>query len=61
MVEAASVYDRLGQGPAASFHAPAPAAGAERPRQQAIYEMRTYLLHPGYGSVPKLLEAFREG
>lgn len=26
-----------------------------------IYEQRTYQLHPGYGSVPKLLEAFRKG
>ena len=28
---------------------------------QVIYELRSYQLHPGYGSVPKLLEAFRKG
>ena len=29
---------------------------------QAIYEMRSYQMHPGYnGPVPKLLEAFRQG
>jgi NIPSNAP len=27
----------------------------------AMYELRQYQLHPGYGSVPKLIEAFRKG
>lgn len=26
-----------------------------------MYELRSYQLHPGYGSVPKLLEAFKKG
>ncbi len=31
------------------------------PPLQVIYELRNYQLHPGYGSVPKLLEAFARG
>ena len=27
----------------------------------AMYELRQYQLHPGYGSVPKLIEAFKKG
>lgn len=27
----------------------------------ALYELRQYQLHPGYGSVPKLMEAFEKG
>jgi hypothetical protein len=26
-----------------------------------VYEYRQYQLHPGYGSVPKLLAAFADG
>jgi hypothetical protein len=26
-----------------------------------VYELRQYQLHPGYGSVPKLLAAFADG
>lgn len=28
---------------------------------QVMYELRTYQLHPGYGSVPKLIETFAKG
>jgi len=36
---------------------PAPQSGTP----PALYELRQYQLHPGYGSVPKLIEAFRKG
>ena len=28
---------------------------------QALYELRNYQMHPGYGSVPKLIDAFTKG
>jgi hypothetical protein len=36
---------------------PAPQPGTP----PAMYELRQYQLHPGYGSVPKLIEAFKKG
>lgn len=36
---------------------PAPQLGTP----PAMYELRQYQLHPGYGSVPKLIEAFKKG
>jgi hypothetical protein len=39
----------------------ATAAHIPYPMAQVIYELRNYQLHPGYGSVPKLLEAFAKG
>lgn len=33
----------------------------ERGTAPALYELRQYTLHPGYGSVPKLIETFRKG
>lgn len=59
MLEAQHVYAATGAGPAAAFQPPA--AQQQQEQRQAVYEMRTYLMHPGYGSVPKLLEAFAEG
>lgn len=66
MVEARALYAAVGAPGAAAFKAPTPAAaaasgsGAAAPRP-ALYELRQYQLHPGYGSVPKLLRAFEEG
>ena len=37
------------------------ASQLERGTAPALYELRQYNLHPGYGSVPKLIEAFRKG
>ncbi|KAI8464487.1 MAG: hypothetical protein J3K34DRAFT_440321 [Monoraphidium minutum] len=54
MVEAAALYAATGASGAAAF---APPAGGG----PGLYELRQYQLHPGYGSVPKLLKAFEEG
>ncbi|KAF6240403.1 hypothetical protein COO60DRAFT_1709046 [Scenedesmus sp. NREL 46B-D3] len=56
MVESAAVYDALGKPGAASFRSP-----AQTLPNTPVYEMRQYQLHPGYGSVPKLLAAFADG
>lgn len=66
MVEAVNVYERLGLSPAALFKPQLGLGGTHPPEQQAgqrqsIYEMRSYMLHPGYGVVPKLMDAFGEG
>lgn len=54
MVEATGLYKAVGASGAAAFTAPE----SGRP---GMYEWRQYQLHPGYGSVPKLLKAFEEG
>mmetsp|Transcript_32859 Transcript_32859/g.72584 ORF Transcript_32859/g.72584 Transcript_32859/m.72584 type:complete len:271 (-) Transcript_32859:35-847(-) len=54
MLQAQPLYDALGLPHTQDFQPP----GRD---PKAIYEMRTYQLHPGYGSVPKLVEAFRKG
>lgn len=59
MLEAQKVYEATGCSPAASFQPPT--ATAQHVNRQPVYELRQYLMHPGYGSVPKLLEAFAEG
>jgi len=56
MSEAWGVYSATSSSGAAGFRAPAH-TGATPP----VYELRQYQLHPGYGSVPKLLAAFQEG
>jgi len=56
-LEATSVYEAINKQPAAYFTSPPPAAGSK----PAMYEMRTYLMHPGYPNVPKLLGAFAKG
>jgi hypothetical protein len=53
MLEAAQLYAATGTPGAAAFAPPPGPAG--------MYELRQYQLHPGYGSVPKLLKAFEEG
>jgi hypothetical protein len=53
MLEATGLYTATGAPGAAAFVAPSGAPG--------MYELRQYQLHPGYGSVPKLLKAFEEG
>lgn len=55
---AASVLEAAGAVPLHKFVSPPrPPPGSPPP----VYELRQYQLHPGYGSVPKLLEAFRRG
>ncbi|WIA12449.1 hypothetical protein OEZ85_012484 [Tetradesmus obliquus] len=56
MVESAAVYEALGKPGAAAFRSP-PQTLPNNP----VYEYRQYQLHPGYGSVPKLLAAFADG
>ncbi|KAG1676124.1 hypothetical protein FOA52_004964 [Chlamydomonas sp. UWO 241] len=57
MLEAGPVYEALSLPPTRDSAAPAGSSSSA----PGIYEQRTYQLHPGYGSVPKLLEAFRKG
>lgn len=54
MVESTQLYTATGSPGAAAFK---PLGGAVR----GMYELRQYQLHPGYGSVPKLLKAFEDG
>lgn len=54
LLEAAAVYDAVGMPPTHLFKSP-PADPA------AIYEQRTYQMHPGHGVVPKLVQAFSKG
>ncbi|EFJ42285.1 hypothetical protein VOLCADRAFT_107330 [Volvox carteri f. nagariensis] len=56
MLEARPIYEALELPPTALFSSP-PTAGPAK----VVYEMRSYQLHPGYGSVPKLVEAFSAG
>ncbi|KAF8071348.1 NIPSNAP3A [Scenedesmus sp. PABB004] len=60
MLESAPVYAALGLPGAAGFASPRGPAGAA-PEGSPVYELRQYQLHPGYGSVPKLLAAFADG
>lgn len=55
MREATQVYEALQLPPTASFVSPSASTGP------GMYEVREYLLHPGYGSVPKVLESFKQG
>jgi len=55
MLEATQLYAATDSPGAAAFKPPAAAIGA------GMYEFRQYMLHPGYGSVPKLIKAFEEG
>jgi hypothetical protein len=61
MLESKPIYAALGLPATAAFQGPThgPRAPGEPPA--AMYELRTYQLHPGYGSVPKLYEAFSKG
>ncbi|GFR52604.1 hypothetical protein Agub_g15202, partial [Astrephomene gubernaculifera] len=55
--EARPIYQALQLQPTALFRSPPkPAAPAK-----VVYELRTYQLKPGYGSVPALVEAFSKG
>ena len=54
MVLLTGLYQAVGAGGAAAFMPPQ----VDTP---GMYEWRQYQLHPGYGSVPKLLKAFEEG
>ncbi|GLC46162.1 hypothetical protein PLESTB_001196400 [Pleodorina starrii] len=56
MLEARPIYEALKLPPTALF-SPPPKEGPAK----VVYEMRSYQLHPGYGSVPKLVEAFSAG
>ncbi|KXZ48796.1 hypothetical protein GPECTOR_25g380 [Gonium pectorale] len=56
MLEARPIYQALQLPPTALF-TPPPKTGAAK----VVYELRSYQLHPGYGSVPKLMEAFSAG
>ncbi|KAL6755198.1 hypothetical protein V8C86DRAFT_2682474 [Haematococcus lacustris] len=56
MLEAGAVYQALGLPPAAQYKPPANTA-----HTKVMYELRSYQLHPGYGSVPKLVQAFAQG
>ncbi|GIL49252.1 hypothetical protein Vafri_5380 [Volvox africanus] len=56
MLEARPIYEALDLPPTALFNPP-PKEGSAK----VVYEMRSYQLHPGYGSVPKLVEAFSAG
>lgn len=56
MLESKPIYAALGIPATADFKGTAPAGGGT-----AMYELRSYQLHPGYGSVPKLYEAFGKG
>eukprot|EP00775_Hariotina_reticulata_P015155 gene15155-biopygen1975 len=56
MVEAGSIYSAVGRSGAAAFRSP-PQTLPNTP----VYEFRQYQLHPGYGSVPKLMAAFADG
>lgn len=59
MLESKPIYEALNM-PATAHYKP-PAAAAASSSGPAMYELRTYQLHPGYGSVPKLYEAFSKG
>ena len=54
MLEAPGIFAATGAPGAAAFQSPAGVS-------PGLYEWRQYQLHPGYGSVPKLLRAFEEG
>ena len=55
---ATAVLDSAGAAPLQQYTSPPrPPPGAA----PAVYELRQYQLKPGYGSVPKLLQAFRQG
>ncbi|KAG2444417.1 hypothetical protein HXX76_001170 [Chlamydomonas incerta] len=56
MLEARPIYAALQLPPTAQFKAP-PKTGSGK----VVYELRSYQLSPGYGSVPKLVEAFSAG
>ena len=58
MRHAAEVHAVAGAGSAASFESPPRSGPGSQP---AVYEMRTYQLHPGYGNVPAVLKAFQSG
>lgn len=60
LVEAWPVYEALGLKGAASFKPASPQASSNH-GGKPTYELRTYQLQPGYGSVPKLVEEFRKG
>ncbi|KAG2447150.1 hypothetical protein HYH02_007896 [Chlamydomonas schloesseri] len=58
MLEARPIYAALQLPPTAQFKAPPKAPGSSG---KVVYELRSYQLSPGYGSVPKLVEAFSAG
>lgn len=55
---AGSVLDAAGSLPLQELAAK---SGVGQDGPPGMYELRHYQLHPGYGSVPKLLEAFQKG
>lgn len=61
MVESQQVYSALGMPPSAARFRPPQAATATAAGAKPVYELRSYQLHPGYGTVPKVLEAFAQG
>jgi hypothetical protein len=61
MVEATKLYDATGAPGAAAFAPAAASSSGGSGGATGMYELRQYQLHPGYGSVPKLLKAFEEG
>ena len=58
MRHAVEVHEAAGVGSAASFKSTQRAEPGSPP---AVYEMRSYQLHPGYGNVPAVLKAFKSG
>ena len=58
---AAAVLDAAGSVPIREAAAGNGAWSREEGAAPALYELRQYALHPGYGSVPKLIEAFQKG
>mmetsp|Transcript_9031 Transcript_9031/g.15687 ORF Transcript_9031/g.15687 Transcript_9031/m.15687 type:complete len:274 (+) Transcript_9031:3-824(+) len=60
MLESTPVYEALSLPATRHFKSPT-AEQAKQSQTQPVYEMRTYQLHPGYGSVPKLVQAFASG
>ncbi|GAX80973.1 hypothetical protein CEUSTIGMA_g8408.t1 [Chlamydomonas eustigma] len=54
MLEAGPVYDALKLPHCSLFQSPPP-------DPKAIYELRSYQMHPGHGVVPNLVEAFQSG
>eukprot|EP00200_Dunaliella_tertiolecta_P012987 CAMPEP_0202369310 /NCGR_PEP_ID=MMETSP1127-20130417/1172_1 /ASSEMBLY_ACC=CAM_ASM_000462 /TAXON_ID=3047 /ORGANISM="Dunaliella tertiolecta, Strain CCMP1320" /LENGTH=259 /DNA_ID=CAMNT_0048964931 /DNA_START=62 /DNA_END=841 /DNA_ORIENTATION=- len=58
MMEALPIYQALNLPSTTHFQTP-PRLSDAAPK--VMYEMRNYQLHPGYGSVPKLIDAFAKG
>jgi hypothetical protein len=58
MLESTDIHTAAGAPATRDFASPARPAPPANP---VVYEMRSYQLHPGYGSVPVLVKHFKEG